>query len=343
MSVARAIWRKFAGLIVRTEGWMQIGRLIGAALRCLACPRHVARMLCDGYLQKVARRRLLNRKSWDPLHFMTSSGYLARDWPVHKRFGAALYHYAHDSKLHDDVYLQRVEDGTGLLLWTSTRHTHLYDLRLVAPEDSRREGDLCVQTRVDGVCVASMAFAWIDSAIFGDAQGHSMFVTRNQTLRVPELATFRTSFKQNSPAYFCLVALCAIAQVHGMRQIYGIRHDQQLSYRPEYAEGFLNSYTDFWMRFGGEPFDQCALKINVPLKLSSLHELKPSHRSRAERRRTQWAEVATQTRTALGAHCRERPRSVEAAQAGRPTSLTGVLAYWLSSSLEWAHLPLNLT
>jgi uncharacterized protein VirK/YbjX len=342
MSVASAIWRKLAGLLLRAEGWKQIGRQTAAALRCLPFPRHVAWMLRDGYLLQVARRRLLNRKSWDPLHFMSNSGYLARGWPLRKRFEAALYHYEQDSTLYDDAYLQRVEGGTGLLLWASGSDGHAFDLRLVAPADSRCEGDLCVQMRVDDVCVACMAFAWIDSAAFGDAQGHSMFVTRNQTLRVPELETFRASFRQNSPTYFCLAAVCAIAQVDGMRHIYGIRHDRQLSYRPEYEQGFRNSYTDFWTRFGGQPSNDYALQVNLPLKLTSLQDLKPSHRSRAERRRAQWAEVATQTHSVIGAHRRRSSPTAESTQVGRPTSLFGFLTYWITSGLECVHLPLTL-
>ena len=311
-----------------------------AALRCLAFPRHVSSMLLGGYLRQVTRRRLYNHKSWDLLHFMSDGGYLARDLPWRKRFDAALYHYRRDFKSYDDSYLRKVEERTGLRLWSRHLDGHHYEMRLVAAEDSRREGDLCVQMRVDDACIACMAFVWIDSATFGDAEGDSIFVTRNQTFRGPGLDTFRTSFKQNSPAYFCFAALCAIGQMDGMRQIYGIRHDCQLSYRPEQAEGFRHSYTDFWEKFGGQPSNRYALKITLPLELRSLASLKPAHRSRAERRRAQWADVATQTGLVLEAHRRVRPVGVRNRRTD--TSLTGLIAYWLSAAPEWAYVSLNL-
>lgn len=343
MSVARAILRKVASLARRTGGWAEIGRQAVAALRCLAFPRLLYRMIRQGYTHQIARRRLLNRKAWDPLHFMSGNGYLVRGWPTRKRFAAALYHYERDAELHDDAYLSKVEDRSGLLLWSSRLDGHHYDLRLIAPEDERCEGDLCVQVNVDGTCVACMAFAWIDGAVLGGGvREHSILVTRNQTRRVPELDAFRTSFKQNSPAHFCFAALCAIAQMHGMKQIYGIRHDRQLCYRAEYAEGFRNSYTAFWERFGGEGSHECALKISIPLELVDVHELKPSHRSRAARRRAHWAEVATHTRAVLEGHRRIRARSAELRHADHPNSLTGLFAYWLSLGHEWAHIPLAL-
>src|SRR5262249_36360635 len=158
-------------------------------------------------------------------------------------------HYDYEERKRDVPYLDLVYGGRGLVLWQHTANGSHYELRLAVTEDNRYEGDLSVLLLVDGVRVCRMSFSYIDANVFGLASQPAMFVTRNQTDRTAQLDRFRKTFKQNSPPYFCLAAICGIAMADGMRALYAIKHDAQIAYEERYAVGFMNSYTGFWRQF----------------------------------------------------------------------------------------------
>jgi hypothetical protein len=125
-----------------------------------------------------------------------------------------------------------------------------------------------------------------------------MFVTRSQTDRSPELQRFRDTFKQNSPSYFCLASACGIAMANGMRTIFMIKHDAQIEYAEQYAEGFRNSYSALWEAFGAREIERRhAYMMAIPLKLSPLSSVK--HRGRAIARRRNWLDIAHSARQAM--------------------------------------------
>ncbi|MBI3768258.1 MAG: DUF535 family protein [Deltaproteobacteria bacterium] len=125
----------------------------------------------------------------------------------------------------------------------------------------------------------------------------TMFVTRNQTDRNAELERFRDTFKQNSPPYFCLAAVCGIAMANGMRAIFAVKDDAQIAYDTRYADSFRNSYSAFWRVFGAEEIDQQAYQMSIPLQLNPLADVK--HRARAVARRRNWLEIIRSTRRAM--------------------------------------------
>ena len=171
-------------------------------------------------------------------------------------------------------------------------------LRLRATDDPRREGGLSVLCFVDDTPVYCMAFSYVNGRLFGLGSGRTMFVTRSQTNRNPQLQRFRDTFKQNSPPYFCLAAVCGIAMANGMSNVVMIKHDAQISYDERYAKGFRNSYSALWEAFGAQELEhRHAYIMSIPLNLNPLSGMK--HRARAIARRRNWLEIALSTRQIL--------------------------------------------
>jgi hypothetical protein len=135
-----------------------------------------------------------------------------------------------------------------------------------------------------------MSFSYVNTSVFGLRDEVAMFVTRNQTYRNDALSRFRATFKQNSPPYFSFWALSGIAMANGMRSIYAIKHEAHVAYSDRYAEGFKNSYSNFWSKFAAEDVDHQAYRLAIPFALAPIATVK--HRARAAARRRYWEAVA---------------------------------------------------
>ena len=151
---------------------------------------------------------------------------------------------------------------------------------------------------VNDTRVCRVSFSYVNGSLFGLQPGRMIFVTRNQTDRNPELQRFRDTFKQNSPPYFCLAAVCGIAMANGMRAMLMVKDDAQIAYAEPYAEGFRNSYSALWESFGAQEIEhRHAYTMSIPLKLNPLSVVK--HKGRAVARRGNWLEIALSTRQAM--------------------------------------------
>ena len=117
----------------------------------------------------------------------------------------------------------------GLVLWHRVVDGTRYTIALCATEDKRREGDLSVMCFVGETRVCRVAFAYVNTRLFGLRPGCTIFVTRSQADRNAELQRFCDTFKQNSPPYFCLAAVCGIAMANGMHAILMVKHDAQIA------------------------------------------------------------------------------------------------------------------
>lgn len=171
---------------------------------------------------------------------------------------------------------------------------------MAATEDYRYEGDLSVLLLVDDVRVCRMSFSYVNATVFGAPSSHAMFITRNQTDRNQQLNRFRATFKQNSPPYFCLAALCGIAMANGMRTMYAIKHDAQIAFEERYLSGFKHSYTDFWRQFGAREVDHQVYRLDALLRVAPLSEVK--HKRRAVSRRSNWAQIIRESRRTMIVH-----------------------------------------
>ena len=241
--------------------------------------------------------RSLKRKDLWSLKFMRP--YLSRNLTLAQRIGCAITHYSFEGRNYGPIYHRSVHQSAGgLVLWHQVVDGTRYTIALRATEDTRREGDLSVSCFVNDTRVCRLCFSYVNASLFGLRPGRTMFVTRSQTDRNSELQCFRDTFKQNSPPYFCLAAVCGIAMANGMRAIFMIKPDAQLGYAERYAEGFRNSYSELWEAFGAQELDQLhAYTMSLPLKLNPLSCVK--HKGRAIARRRNWLEVALSARRAM--------------------------------------------
>src|SRR5689334_23035210 len=128
-----------------------------------------------------------------------------------------------------------------------------------------------------------------------------MLISRNQTYitATGKRNEFDRRFKGAAPQLFCLFAISGIAMSNGFKNVLGIKHDLQISYDNDYELGFRHSYTDLWEKFGGVNVSGGSFLLDLPLKLSPLELVNPTHRRRAMYRRRTWHDIAQRARAAM--------------------------------------------
>jgi uncharacterized protein VirK/YbjX len=282
-------------------------RLI-AATRILSFPSKLKQLWSLNFM----RPYFSNDENRDTFYFLTHDYYLSRYFTLAERVDCAISHYSFEGENYGPTYRSSVyQSSLGLALWQRVVDGTRYTITLRATDDNRYEGDLSVLCFVNNTRVCRVSFSYVNRVLFGLHPEPTMFVTRNQTDRNSELQLFRNAFKQNSPCYFCLAAVCGIAMAHGMRAIFMVRDDAQIAYNKLYAEGFRNSYSALWEAFGAEEIDdRSAYRLSIPLKLNPLSNVK--HKTRAVARRRNWMEIILSARGAmLGDRARRAPLPLE--------------------------------
>ncbi len=276
------------------RSWLVPFRLI-AACSILWFPSKLRRLWSLNFM----RSYFSFESKGDPLFFLTHRYYLSKTLTVAQRIDCAVAHYSFEGQNYGSIYHRFVyQSPRGFTLWHRVVDGARYELTLCATEDFRYEGDLSVLCFVNGTRVCRVSFSYVNGSLFSQPPEHTMFVTRSQTDRNPELQRFRDCFKQNSPPYFCLASVFGIAMANGMRSIFLVKDEAQIAYQERYAEGFKNSYSVLWKAFGAEEMvDRSAYRMSVPPKLSSFSIVK--HRSRALARRRNWLEIALSAQQAM--------------------------------------------
>lgn len=296
MAIVKSLYRSFLQLRRSSTGLEALMRGT-AASRILLFPTQSRQIQGLAVMRKYC-------SDHDPFFFLTHNFYLSQKLTLAQRIACAIEHYDYEERNRRSDYHDQVYGSGGLVMWQQELDGTHYALRLAATEDNRYEGDLSVLLLVDDVRVCRMSFSYVNATVFGLPSGPAIFITRNQTDRNPQLARFRATFKQNSPPYFCLAAMCGIAMANGMPAIYAIKHDAQIAYEERYIGGFKNSYTDFWNQFGAREVDHQAYRLDIPLPLAPLSEVK--HKNRAVSRRRHWTHIIHETRETMIAHSTSR-------------------------------------
>jgi uncharacterized protein len=261
----------------------------------------------------------LSQKRKDRFFFLTHDYYLSRFFTLAQRIDCAIAHYRYEGQTGTPVYLRAVyHSEPGLTLWRQVVRGVRCAIILRATEDNRYEGDLSVCCYVNDALVCRVSFSYVDCSSFGLPPQSTIFVTRNQTYLIPEVQLFRETFKQNSPPYFCVAAICGIAMANGMHAILMVKSDAQIAYAEEYADGFTNSYSALWKRLGAEEIGgQHAYSMPIPLPLAPLSAVR--HRSRAIARRRNWMEITLSARRIMLEHrMSQAPPLAEAELGGSP-------------------------
>jgi hypothetical protein len=310
-----------AGDFYRTQGPVVALKRVGASLRALRHRRLLDQMADQGYLAHAQLRRGQEPGlPWDPLHFISHTDYLVKSLSLERRFEAALAHQRIEAALLAPALIQKMYSAEGVRLWEAEVEGHRFSLEIGLPGLELLEGDLRMRLIADGRGIGTVNFVWADAAMFGARSRPTIFITRNQTHMWPELDMFRTHFKQNSPPYFGIAALSGIALACGMNELYAVQHQHQVTFDGTYATSYFRSYDEFWEKFSAERATPFAFRLEVPLKLRDLSELKSKHRSRAESRRRAWGEVAQSASELMAAHLRR------GAAAGVPAAMPAVAA-----------------
>jgi uncharacterized protein len=235
----------------------------------------------------------------DALFFISHRHFLSRGFGTAERIACVLDHFRFE-QARLSAHLLRALHGDGLLLWS---HACGHEIRLRTNADTRHEGPLSLLLCSGAKTLHQLSFAWVDAARLGrDAgQGPVLFATRSQSQPAdsPGLASFRSDFPQNSPAYFGLAALSGLAAALGQARIVGVRDACQIAYEACHAAGFRRSYDDFWLGFGARPMGAHGFEMPVPAAVVPLEQLKARHRARARQRREHWRQVAEAAQAAV--------------------------------------------
>jgi uncharacterized protein VirK/YbjX len=287
--------------------WLDPFRWI-AACKILAFPLKLKHLRSLNFM----RPYFPNKNKRDTFFFLTHDYYLSKAFTLAQRVDCAINHYSFEGQNYGPTYHRSVyHSPRGLALWHRVIDGTNYSINLRATEDYRYEGDLSILCFVDDTRICRVSFSYVDGRLFGLKSERTMFVTRNQTDRSPELQRFRDCFKQNSPPYFCLASVCGIAMANGMRAIFMVKDDAQIAYQERYAAGFRSSYSALWEAFGAQQIDdRRAYRMSIPPKLTPVSIVK--HKKRAVARRNNWLEIAMSTRQAMLEHRTSRvPRPID--------------------------------
>src|SRR5208282_3005073 len=142
-----------------------------------------------------------------------------------------------------------------------------------------------------------MSFCYLNANIFGLSSYMTMLISRNQTDSTAFREEFDRCFKQNTPQYFCLSAICGIAMANEFKTVFAIKHDAQIAYDEIYESGFRNPYTALWKKFDAVEIDRHVYMLNVPLKMRPVPLV--NHKARARARRGYWDEIVRNARSGM--------------------------------------------
>lgn len=244
------------------------------------------------------------------LHHLTHRGYLIKGLSSGQRVRCVLNHYRFEESTFDSLYRRKVYLEGGLSLWShDTADAHFsIDLGL-APRRSR-EGELVLTFFANNKALHYIGFSWVEGKLVGRSHSIVPFIARNQaglSKDDPNLAVFKTAFRNNTPSFFCFSAMQGIAQALGIPEVVGAKSKSHVNYGfgsdfHRHAEHFVNAYDGFWEKVGGVEQAGDGYVIELPFYRKPLSEVAPKHRKQTATRRVYWGSIAEAVRTSLQAH-----------------------------------------
>jgi uncharacterized protein VirK/YbjX len=238
----------------------------------------------------------------DPLYFLSHNYYISKHFSLRQRVQAATDHHRYELLNFDSEYARQVYRSDGLLLWQRAVDNIKFTIVLIATDDNRHEGDLSVILSVNDTRLCRMSFCYLNANIFGLRSQMTILISRNQTDRMRVRDSFDQCFKQNTPQFFCLAAVCGIALSNEFKTLLAIKHDSQIAYEEKFDSGFRNSYTALWERFDAVEIERHVYMLNVPLNRRPLRSLESGHRVRARNRRRHWDDISQSARSCIVNH-----------------------------------------
>lgn len=258
---------------------------------------------------KSFQLHLAKLKEKDVLAVLSNRHYLARTLTPSQRVATAACHYGREDAQFDDVYLETVYGGRGLLLWASRRDGVLYEMRLMAGNDVMYEGALSVVFFAEGGRICVMSFTLIPSEIAlpdSPANGRNLFfVSRKQLTQTRAYQSlFNQHFDRSTPGHMCFYAIAGLAAAQGISQAVGIDSTRHPSYNDAFHEQFEKSYTAFWASLSGRPVSPLGYLLNLPPQLPPMEPMGSAKRRRARLRRSHGEEILRATQSVITGHLR---------------------------------------
>ncbi|WP_395543651.1 DUF535 family protein [Neotabrizicola sp. sgz301269] len=241
----------------------------------------------------------------DPLFCLSHRYYLAKGLSPQERLVAARHHYEQEDRLYRSAYSEQVYQAGGLVLWSADSPLHHYDIVLQPGRDVAYEGGLSLALRMDGGCLCVLSFSQIPTRIFHagtDLPDTIHLVSRRHlTKERDHQADYNKTFHRSTPAHMVFAALEGLVLAQGRSHVLGIAPERHPSDRKDLNPRFRESYTEFWTSLGGKSLGPAGYLVELPMRLSSLHDLDASKRKRALQRRAHLDAVRQTARARIAA------------------------------------------
>jgi uncharacterized protein VirK/YbjX len=269
-----------------------------AALRIVLFPN----VMFKFHSMELASKLYNPFRKHDPLYFLAHKFHISKQLSLRQRTQAAIDHHEYEFKNYDSEYARQIYHSGGVLLWEHAVDNLKFTIVLIATDDNRHEGDLSVILSVNNTRLCRMSFCYLNANIFGLPSQMTILISRNQTDRTVVRDSFDQCFRQNTPQFFCLAAVCGIALSSEFKTVLAIKHDSQIAYQERFDSSFRNSYTALWERFDAVEIERHVYMLKVPLNLRPLRSVVSGHRVRARNRRRYWDDISQSARSCIVNH-----------------------------------------
>ncbi len=148
-----------------------------------------------------------------------------------------------------------------------------------------------------------LSFSLVPGALVGMEVGSvvPLITRRHGSANAAARAAFEQAFDRCNAAGLAFAGLAALAGQLGMGCVIGLAGARHLSWKPEAAAQFTNSYDSFWQTLGARPCGPLGHLIPLPPAYPAVEAMAASKRARALRRRRHIAEVTVAAGLALEA------------------------------------------
>lgn len=247
----------------------------------------------------------LAEEKGDPLFCLSHRYYLAKGLTPRERLLAARHHYQQEDRLYRGAYTEQVYQAGGLVLWSADSPLHHYDIVLQPGRDVAYEGGLSLALRMDGGCLCVLSFSEIPTRIFRSdpdlPETIHLVSRRHLTKDRDHQADYNKAFHRSAPAHMVFAALEGLILAQGRRHVLGIAPERHPSDREELNPRFRESYAEFWASLGGRSLGAAGYLVELPMRLSPLHDLDAAKRKRALQRRAHLDAVRQTARARIAA------------------------------------------
>jgi uncharacterized protein VirK/YbjX len=207
--------------------------------------------------------------------------YLSTSLDTEKRQKILINHYEFFKK-NFPYHILRQIFRNGLVIWSETRGSDRYEIKLADAYPFEEEGCLSLIFHVNESPLYTISFTFCNGVFFGIVDDQVIYVTRIQGVResLDKISDASKAYSDNALPVLLISALEGMAISLGIRTLVGVSLCNRVGNATIGENGFQKNYDEFWRTFesiriaGGDYI----LSLPVPFKAISL--IKSKHRSR---------------------------------------------------------------